>query len=280
MRLAFSACLCSLLLAGCAHMPKGGMPDGTYREEGGSRDALVVDGTQISVYLPELFAAFHAGADSRDFAYQLNAGGGLRLWGSSNDNYYLHIIFDCDWRWTGSSIECARKDGGLTRFRRDTSGNALPPAMPEQQVWLAVAQQVRANEKSGSGRETALPIYHQTSFPTHRAQITQLERQARRGFCGLAQAESGGVVRSLRWQNKRAKSIGDVFEHRAEFNVTDRHPSKGDYLGLSNVVFDRDGDTAYLNADIGGLSGSIVKMKLVNGAWLWSEECATWASWR
>jgi hypothetical protein len=280
MRLALSACLLSLVIAGCTHLPKGGVPEGTYRESSGSRDALVIEGMQVSVYLPELFAAFHPGADEREFAYQLNADGSLRLWSSSNDNYFLHVILDCDWRWTGAAIECARKDGTVKRFTRNTSGDPLPPATPEQQVWLAIARKVRANEMSSAGRELALSIYHETSFPTRRAQVTQLEKQARKGFCGLAQSESAGVVRSLRWQNKRAKSIGDVFEHRPEFSITDRHPSKGDYLGLSHVVFNRDGDTAYVNADIGGLSGSIVQAKLVNGAWTWAEECATWVSWR
>lgn len=279
MRLAFSACLSSLLLLGCTSMPKGGVPDGTYREVNGSRDALVIDGKQLSVYLPDLYGNWRPSPDGREFSYQLNPDGSLRLWGSSNDAYFLAIINDCDWRWTGSAIECTREGSAVTRFARNSSDAALPPATPEQQVWLAVARQVRANEISSVGKEVALAIYHQTSFPTHRAHLTQLDKQARAGFCSLARDESAGVLRSLRWQNKRAKSIGDVFEHLPEFTVTDTRPGKGSYLGLSHVVFGREGKTAYVNADISGQSGSIVQMRLSEGVWVWGDECATWVSW-
>jgi hypothetical protein len=166
-------------------------------------------------------------------------------------------------------------NGGAFHGKR--SGGADPS--PEQQVWLAVAQKVRANEMSSASKEFALAIYYQTSFPTHRAHVNQLEKQARDGFCGLSREQANGIVRSLRWQNKQPKSIGDGFDHRPEFVITDRRPRKGDYLGLSSVFFDRDGQTAYVNADISGLSGSLVKMRLKGGVWVWDVECATWVSW-
>jgi hypothetical protein len=280
MRRAFSACMAGLLIAGCASLPRGDLPDGTYRASGGAPDALVLDGRRLSVYSPALMGSQRARPEARIFFYALDPDGSLRLWGSSNDPDYLRVVSGCDWRWSGSAIECRRKDGVVTNFARDTSGKALLPATPEQQVWLAAAERVLANESASVTRPRPLPIYHLTSFPRFRYAIAQLEMQARAGFCGLTREEAAGVVRSLHWQNKEAGGVGDVFDHRPGFAVVDRRPAQGDLLGLSRVVFDQAGTAAYLNVDIGGKSGSLVQFRQVNGAWVWAAECATWVTWR
>ncbi len=278
MRFAIIASVLGLLLAGCASVPKGVVPDGTYRSTDTPGDALVIDGSQITFYLPTLHREWKVGPYGREFAYRLEQNSSLRLFGSSNDSYFLRQ--NCDWRWNGAAIDCARKDGSLVRFTRNTAGSAMSPATPEQQVWLAVAQRVRENESSFVRRPGALPVHFRTSFPSFRASITQMEKQAHATFCGLSQEESNGVVRTLRWMNRDTRAIGDVFEHRSEFAVSERGRRRQEQLGLSRVMFNRAGDIAYVNADIGGHSGSIVQMKLENGEWRWVSECATWVSWR
>jgi hypothetical protein len=278
MRLAYVACVSSLVLAGCASTPKGGLPDGTYRAVESPGDALVVDGNRITVYLPTLHREWKIGPYGREFTFRLDKEGILRLWGSSNDPYFLQQ--GCDWRFAAPAIECAREGAPAVRFVRDTSGATLAPATPEQRVWLAVATRVRENDRSSARRAGSLPIYFRTTFPSLRPSITQLEKQARPGFCGLSRDASSGVVRSLRWLNRDSRSIGDVFDHRPGFVVAEGRRRKDDQLGLSNVVFNREGDTAYVSADLGGRSGSIVQVKLADGEWRWAAECATWASWR
>lgn len=279
MRRARAIVLSGLLTAGCASLPDGGLPSGTYREVAGSGDAIVIDGEELTVYLPALHAGRRVFPDGRAFRYDVHADGFLMLYGSSNDTYYLDLTRFCAWRWSAPAIECHREGGAVTRFTRDTSGAVAPPAMPQQQVWLAAARQVLTNGNPNlAGASRALPVYHRTSFVGRRSSLAQLERQAAKGFCGLSREEAGGVVRSLHWQNKRTRSIGDVFDHRPEFAVVDRRPDSGDYLGLSDVMFSREGDTAYLNVDISGLSGSIVQMKRDGDSWAWAAECAVWTS--
>lgn len=280
MRRAFPACLAGLLLAGCASVPRGDLPDGTYRAVGGAAGALILDGKRMSVYSPAPAGSPRARPEPHVFSYALNADGTLRLWGSSNDPDYLRVISGCEWRWSGSAIECGRADGAVERFARDLSGSALAPATPEQQVWLAAAEHVRANESASVIAQRTLTIYHRTSFPKFRYAIAQLEMQARAGFCGLPREEAAGVVRSLHWQNKEPGGLGDVFDHRPGFAVVDRRPDKGVLLGLSRVVFDQAGSAAYLNIDISGRSGSLVQFRRVNGNWVWASECATWITWR
>jgi hypothetical protein len=273
-----AAVLTALALAGCASLPDTGLPSGTYRDEGGTGDAIVVDGDELTVYLPALQSGRRIGSDGRTFTYQTYADGFLRLSSSSNDAYFLDLIRFCDWRWNSPAIECRRESQTVVRFTRETSGAAVTPALPQQQVWLAVAQRVRAHDAPASAEPRALSVFHRTSFPKRRESLSQLDKQARRGFCGLPRDEADGVVRSLDWQNKRTHSIGDLFDHRPEFEVVTRRSDKGGQLGLSDVVFTRDGETAYLNADIGGAAGSIVKMRKKDGAWTWDSECATWTT--
>jgi hypothetical protein len=271
-----------LILAGCVSMPDGALPAGTYRETDagadGAVDAIVVDGDELTVYLPSVRSGRAASLEGRAFAYDALPDGSLRLWGSSNDAFYLDLIRSCDWRWSGVGIECRRDAGDTWSFVRDDSRTALPPALPQQQVWLAAARHVQANESSGAGADRVLTILHRTSFPRPRSSLAQLERQAEKEFCGLSREDASGVVRSLHWQNKRAASIGDVFDHRPEFRVVERRPKSGDSLGMSDVVFSRDGNTAYLNVDIGGQSGSVVQMRRDGHAWAWAAECAVWTS--
>jgi hypothetical protein len=271
--------LVSLLLASCQSVPRSGLPDGTYVAAAGA-DTLVIDGRRISMYLPAMYSTRRLSLDGRDFTFTVLPGGGLRIWGSSNDAYFLQIVSDCDWRWSSPAIECVRKDGSVIRFVRDYRGDPRPPPMPQQRVWLAAATHLRAKETQGATGGGTLPIYHRTTFPPFRFALTQLEKQARAGFCGLPREEATGVVRSLHWQNKEDRAIGDLFDHRPGFEIKTGRRQKRDQVGLSDVVFDRAGTAAYLNISIGPRSGSIIRFELRDDAWHWAGECAQWISWR
>lgn len=279
MHRAIAAALVSLFLASCLSSPKSGLPDGTYVDAGGSPDTLIIDGSRISMYLPAMHSTRRVSPEGRDFTFALLPEGRLRVWGSSNDTYFLQLVSDCDWRWNSPAIECRRKDGPAVRFVRE-HGSATAPPMPRQRVWLAAATHVRDNESQGVTGDKSLPVYHRTAFPRFRFALAQLEKQAQQGFCGLSREEAAGVVRSLHWQNKTDRAIGDLFDHRPGFALKESRREKGDQIGLSDVVFDRAGTSAYLNVDIGGRSGSIVRVELRDGAWQWAGECAQWISWR
>src|ERR1043165_6581206 len=117
MRLAYIACVPGLVLAGCASVPTGGLPDGTYRAVEVPGDALVVDGNRIGIYLPTLHKSWSVGPDGREFAFRLEKDGDLRLWGSSTDGYLLPQ--DCAWRWGDLHLPVGRAPGGLRRLRPD-----------------------------------------------------------------------------------------------------------------------------------------------------------------
>ena len=264
-----------LLLGGCVIHTDTSIPDGTYRNAANDT-ALIVDGELVEFHIPPTDSGTNPHRLGRAYPYQLSKDGSLHFMGSSNDSYYLRLILDCRWRWDGSSFQCRRDDGTTTVFARSTDKVPLPAASKQQAVWLAAAQHVLANESRSVNERGVLLIRSRTSFPGSKAALAQLRKQAAQGFCGLPATDAKLVLDALRWD--RASSVRDVLENRPGFSLVDARPEKGDYLGLSSVAFDRQAITGYLNIDISGLAGSIVKMEWTDGAWVWSAECATWTN--
>jgi hypothetical protein len=244
----------------------------------GKDAALIVDDDEIAFHLPPDDRWRLASKAGRSFSYQVYEDGNLRLFGSSNDSYFLFLVMDCRWRWDGSTISCRRDDGGTMIFARDTAEGPRPPASQEQHVWLAASQHVLADESASVENPGPLPILSRTSYPASRLALSRLEDQTRNVLCDLSGKDTKEMLTALRWENKRHRPVREVFEYRPEFKLVDSRPEEGDHLGLSRVVFARDTEFAYLNVDIGGQSGSIVRMEKKDGAWAWSAECATWTN--
>ena len=121
-------------------------------------------------------------------------------------------------------------------------------------------------------------MFERTSFPRLQGSVAQLKQTARVQFCGLPAPEAEAIVVQLERLNSGSESIREVFAGLPEFRITNIRPGKGDYLGISKVLVSKDQRTAYFNLDTGGVSGSIVVMKLENGEWGKLEECAQWTS--
>ncbi len=156
---------------------------------------------------------------------------------------------------------------------------AAPPLTEEHKVWRAAAEHVRKDESATVSNPGALPILSRTSFPRFPGAISQLNAAAKAGFCGLNPREAEGLVEELVTLNAKEASTRSVFTEGPLFRLTDTRPEEGDHLGLSRVAFSKDRHTAYLNLDIGGMSGSIVKMRLEKGEWHFVMGCADWVSW-
>jgi hypothetical protein len=156
--------------------------------------------------------------------------------------------------------------------------SASRPTTEEQRVWIAAARHVSANESAGKNDVRPLPVFERTSFPKLESSIAQLVQSAKGGLCGLPASESESIVVKLQELSAVEQSVRKVFAGNPEFIVTAERPKEGDYLGLSRVLFSADKRSAYLNLDIGGVSGSIVALKLDNGEWTKLEECAQWTS--
>lgn len=278
MRGHFCWVLCACVLSGCALQPDSSIPDGTYRNsEDGT--ALIVDGGLVAFHVPPADRWNNPHRLGRSYPYELGKDGGLRFWGSSNDGYYLRVVLDCRWRWDGSAFLCERDDDRTSFFARSTGKVALPPASKEQAVWLAAAKYVRANAGEFDDHpEVPLQILARTSYPSSRIALAQLKKLAMQGFCELSARDARQVLEALRGANYRQRSVRDVFEHRSEFRLVESRPEKGDHLGISAVVFDREATTAYLDLDIGGPSGSIVRMTRIGEEWGAFTECAAWTA--
>lgn len=155
---------------------------------------------------------------------------------------------------------------------------ASQPPSEEQRVWLAAAKHVLANEAAGTKTGGPLLVFASTSFPKLPKAMAQLKEASKQAFCDVPGSEAEWIVERLEQVNSKAVALRESFAGMPQFRIAKKRPNKGDYLGLSRVLFSADRQTAYLNLDIGGVSGSIVRMKLFNGEWGKLEECAQWTA--
>jgi len=74
-----------------------------------------VRGERIEVRLPTRGAP--TPYDYGEYAYTLYPDGRVQLFGSSNSSYYLFLVMDYEWRWTGTAFESKdRHDGTVVTF--------------------------------------------------------------------------------------------------------------------------------------------------------------------
>lgn len=154
-----------------------------------------------------------------------------------------------------------------------------PPSTEEHKVWRAAAEHVREQESGSVSDPGPLPILSRTSFPRFLSAVSQLNASAKGNSCGLSPGDAAGLIEKLVELNSREVSTRPAFTGDPLFRLTDTRPEEGDHLGISQVIFSDDRQTAYLNLDIGGMSGAIVKMQIEKGEWRYVVGCAEWVSW-
>jgi hypothetical protein len=273
MRSARLVTLVSLFIAGCVTGPSGRLPEGTYRAAD-APGVLVINGDSITFHVPGREGTQTPASWGRRYSFDLEKDGSIRFWGSSNDSYYLSIILDCRWRWSGAALECRRDDGRTTRYSRQVGDAPLLPATREQQVWLAVAQVIAKNQ-AATGISGPLPIYQRTWIPANPDRRAQVKRQSRRNSCG---DDTGDVPRAVAFLFRYdERSLREVFERRPEFQLVEEWPGKAGSIGISSVVFDDRRHGAYVSIDYGGLKGSVIWLTRQNDEWTWERECWTWS---
>ena len=104
--------IAALLASGCAAPLH--LTDGTYTNAQGG-GTLTVSGDRVEVRIPARDAPMPYGFGT--YGYTLYPDGRVQLYGSSNSSYYLHLVFDYEWRWTGSAFEIKdRHDGTIVTF--------------------------------------------------------------------------------------------------------------------------------------------------------------------
>jgi hypothetical protein len=145
--------------------------------------------------------------------------------------------------------------------------SASPPHADEHKVWRAAVEHVREDEAESFSDPRPLPVLARSSFPKFPNAISQLNEAAKSGFCGLNPGEAEGLVRQLVALNANETSTRSGFENEPLFRVTETRPKVGDHLGISRVLFSKDRQSAYLNLDIGGMAGAIIKMRLEQKEW-------------
>jgi hypothetical protein len=102
-----------LCVAGCASSER--ITEGVYTNANGG--VLTVRGKYIDVQIPR--------KDSRPVdggtrvIYDVRPDGGVHLYGSSNSEYYLNVVHDWEWHWTGMEIQTrSRSDGSVVMYTR------------------------------------------------------------------------------------------------------------------------------------------------------------------
>jgi len=109
-----SAALALLLasLAGCAAPLH--LPDGVYTGAQGA-GTLTVSGDRVEVRIPVKDAS--TPYEYGTYGYNLSKDGSVLFYGSSNSSYYLMVVIDYQWRWTGTGFEStSRRDGAIATF--------------------------------------------------------------------------------------------------------------------------------------------------------------------
>ena len=102
----------TLLVTGCAAPLQ--LVEGTYTNAQGG-GTLTVSGEGVEVRIPTRGARtpFEQGT----YGYTLYPDGLVQLFGSSNSSYYLLVVMEYEWRWTGSAFEARdRQDGTIVTF--------------------------------------------------------------------------------------------------------------------------------------------------------------------
>lgn len=267
---------CALLLLGCATRPDLVVPEGTYVEKDGVA-VLVFDDDRVELHVP---TARHADANApygHDYSYRMANDGQLAFIGASTQYYYLWDI-DCEWYWTGRSVECRRESGDNLTFVRDTSPAVRAPATEEQRVWLAVAQHLRDARSADVVEADTLVLYARTAFVSRFGAVSQLRERARVEFCGNSYDEARGILSGLKhMSNFHDKSLRDTFAHRPGIELVERQPAQGGALGLSVVLFKGERE-AYVSVDLGGKRGAILRVARPGTEWYEIVECGRWGS--
>jgi hypothetical protein len=158
------------------------------------------------------------------------------------------------------------------------TGNSA--AADEAAVWRAVAAHVAQSERQAGGGIGTLSVLNVSSFPTMPYIHEQIDQGAEKGLCGLTSLESSEMLAHLRRQNTETVQLDGFLSALPEVVLTSSRPPEGDYLGMSRVVFIANRQTAFLDLDISGLSGVIVRVDKVGAAWVPGGECVEWVSWR
>jgi len=108
----FALTVVAALLAGCAAPLR--IPEGTYTSAQGA-GTLTVSSERVEVRMPKGDAL--TPSDYGSYGYSLFSDGSVQLYGSSNSSYYLFVVMEYQWRWTGSSFEAKdRQDGTIVTF--------------------------------------------------------------------------------------------------------------------------------------------------------------------
>ena len=95
------------LLAGCAATLR--IPEGTYTNAQGA-GTLTVSGERVEVRMPKGNA--RTPYDYGSYGYSVFSDGSVQLHGSSNSSYYLFVVMEYQWRWTGTAFEARNRDDG------------------------------------------------------------------------------------------------------------------------------------------------------------------------
>ena len=109
--LSVAPALLLVTLAGCAAPLR--LPDGVYTSAEGA-GTLTVKGDRVEVRIPANGASPY---EYGDYGYNLSRDGSVLFYGSSNSSYFVFVVTDYNWHWTGTGFESkSRRDGTTATF--------------------------------------------------------------------------------------------------------------------------------------------------------------------
>jgi hypothetical protein len=157
--------------------------------------------------------------------------------------------------------------------------NAASPAAnavgEEPAVWRAVAEFIARDNASHPYKL----LYFQSDFETASLVNNSMADPIRREYkdlCGLSHPDARAMVSQLQAVNAEAVTVEDAVAEPAGLKIGKKKNRRARYVALSRVVFDPTHQHAWLAVDLGGTTGSIMRMDKVAGQWNQTARCGGW----
>jgi hypothetical protein len=152
---------------------------------------------------------------------------------------------------------------------------AATAAGEEPAVWQAIVEFIARDNAS---RPYKL-LYFQSDFESAPLVTNSMSDPIRREYkdlCGLSHSDAQAMVSQLQAVNAEPVMFEEGVAELVGLKMGKKKNPRTRYVALSRVVFDPTNQHAWVAVDLGGLTGSIMRMDKVAGQWSKTARCGGW----
>jgi hypothetical protein len=157
--------------------------------------------------------------------------------------------------------------------------NAASPAAnavaDEPAVWQATVEFIARDNASHPYKV----LYFQSDYETVSLVTNSMADPIRREYkdlCGLSASDARAMVSQLQAINAESVMFDEAVAEPAGLKIAKKKNPRTRYVALSRVVFDPTHQYAWLAVDLGGTTGSIMRLDKVAGQWSRTSRCGGW----